>query len=60
MGALVASRWNPVLRAFYQRLCAAGKPKKVALTACMHKLLTLLNAMIKHRTLWQTNHALNS
>tara|TARA_B100002003_G_C14070547_1_gene515044 strand:- start:36 stop:986 length:951 start_codon:yes stop_codon:yes gene_type:complete len=60
MGALVASRWNPVLRAFYQRLCAAGKPKKVALTACMRKLLTLLNAMLKHRTLWLTNHALNS
>ena len=60
MGALVASRWNPVLRTFYQRLCAAGKPKKVALTACMRKLLTLLNAMLKHRTLWQTNHALNS
>ena len=60
MGALVASRWNPVLRVFYQRLCAAGKPKKVALTACMHKLLTILNAMLKHRTLWQTNHALNS
>ena len=60
MGALVASRWNPVLRAFYQRLCATGKPKKVALTACMRKLLTLLNAMLKHRTLWLTNHALNS
>ena len=60
MGALVASRWNPVLRAFYQRLCAAGKPKKVALTACMRKLLTLLNAMLKYRTLWLTNHALNS
>ena len=52
MGALVATRWNPVLRTFYQRLCAAGKPKKVALTACMHKLLTILNAMVKHRTPW--------
>ena len=60
MGALVASRWNPVLRTFYQRLCAAGKPKKVALTACMRKLLTILNAMLKHRTPWQPNHALNS
>jgi transposase len=52
MGALVASRWNPVLRTFYQRLCAAGKPKKVALTACMRKMLTILNAMLKHRTPW--------
>lgn len=52
MAALVASRHNPVLRTFYQRLCAAGKPKKVALVACMHKLLTILNAMLKHRTPW--------
>ena len=43
MAALVATRFNPVLRAFYQRLCAAGKPKKVALTACMRKLLTIVN-----------------
>ena len=41
MAALVASRYNPVLRAFYQRLLAAGKPKKLALTACMRKLLTI-------------------
>ncbi len=60
MGALVASRWNPVLRTFYRRLCAAGKPKKVALTACMRKLLTILNAILKHRTPWQPNHVLNS
>lgn len=52
MGALVAARFNPVIRAFYQRLCAAGKAKKVALTACMRKLLTILNAMMKHRTRW--------
>lgn len=52
MAALVASRFNPVIRSFYQRLCAAGKPKKVALTACMRKLLTILNAMLKHRTPW--------
>lgn len=50
MGALVATRFNPVIRAFYQRLCAAGKAKKVALTACMRKLLIILNAMMKHRT----------
>ena len=60
MATLVAARFNPVIRPFYQRLLAAGKPKKVALTACMRKLLTILNAMIKHRTPWQVDHALNS
>src|SRR3990172_6720860 len=53
MAALVATRFNPVIRPFYQRLLAAGKPKKVALTACMRKLLTILNAMLKHRAPWQ-------
>lgn len=53
MATLVAAHHNPVIRAFYHRLCAAGKPKKVALTACMRKLLTILNAMLKHRTPWQ-------
>lgn len=53
MGAIVAARFNPVIRAFYQRLRAAGKAKKVALTACMHKLLVILNAMLKHRTPWR-------
>ena len=53
MGALSASRHNPVIRAFYQRLLAAGKPKKVALTACMRKLLVILNAMLKHHTPWR-------
>lgn len=52
MGALSGSRHNPVLRALYTRLVAAGKLKKVALTACMHKLLTILNAMVKHHTSW--------
>ena len=47
IGALVASRWNPVVRDIYQRLLAAGKPKKLALTACMRKLLTMLNSMVK-------------
>ena len=56
MAALVAARRNPVLRAFYERLVEAGKPKKVALTACMHKLLTILNAMIRHRTPWSLEH----
>jgi transposase len=53
MGALVATRDNPRMKALYQRLLAAGKLKKVALTACMHKFLTILNAMLKHRTPWQ-------
>jgi transposase len=48
----VATRFNPVIRAFYRRLCAAGKAKKVALVACMRKLLTIINAMLKHRTPW--------
>jgi transposase len=53
-------RHNPVLRAFYERLNAAGKPKKVALTACMRKLLTILNAMLKHHTSWEAHIALAS
>jgi transposase len=52
MAAIVAARFNPVIRAFYQRLCAAGKAKKVALVACMRKLLTIVNAMLKHQTPW--------
>jgi len=55
MAALVATRYNPVIRAFYARLCAAGKPKKVALTACMRKLLTILNALLAHHTPWQSS-----
>jgi len=54
MAALVASRHNPVISIFYQRLLAAGKPKKVALTACMRKLLIILNAMLKHHSSWQS------
>jgi transposase len=53
MGTLVATRYKPRIKAFYARLLAAGKVKKVALTACMHKFLTILNAMLKHRTPWQ-------
>jgi transposase len=53
LGTLVAVQHNPVIRAFYARLLAAGKPKKVALTACMHKLLIILNALLRHRTPWQ-------
>ena len=57
MGAIVAARFNPVIRAFYQRLQRTGKAKKVALTACMRKLLTILNAMLKHRTPWRQMEA---
>ena len=53
MGALVASRFNPVIQDFYQRLLAAGKPKKLALTACMRKLLVILNSMLKHGSPWR-------
>jgi transposase len=52
MATLVATRFNPVIRAFYERLLAAGKRKKVALVAAMRKLLGILNAMAKHRTKW--------
>jgi transposase len=60
MGALIASRHNPVIRDFYQRLVAAGKPKKVALVACMRKLLTILNAMVRTNTCWGERHALTA
>ena len=53
MSAVTASRFNPVIRVFYQRLRAAGKPAKVALTACMRKLLIILNAMLKTQTPWR-------
>ena len=59
MGTLVATRFHPQIKAFYQRLLAAGKRKKVALTACMHTLLTILNAMPKHRTSWQAQEVQN-
>jgi len=53
MAALSATRYNPVIRALYLRLLAAGKPKKVALVACMRKLLTILNAMVRDKKPWQ-------
>jgi len=55
MAALTAVRWNPAIRAFYQRLVAAGKPKKVALVACMRKLLTILNTMVRSNQPWNLN-----
>ena len=57
MPTLAAVRCNPVLRAFHDRLVEAGKPKKVVLTACMRKLLTILNAMVKHNTRWNPQYA---
>jgi transposase len=57
MGALVAARHNPVLRTYYQRLRDAGKPSKVALVAVMRKLLTIVNAMMKHQLKWQPQSA---
>jgi len=53
MAALAAARWNPVIAAFHKRLRAAGKPPKVALTACMRKLLTILNAILRDRQPWR-------
>lgn len=57
MATLVATRHNPVIQAFYARLLAAGKPKKVALVACMRKLLTILNAIVHHETPWVPGYA---
>lgn len=57
MGIVSAIHWNPVIKAFYERLLANHKPTKVALVACMHKLLTILNAMVKHHTTWQVQTA---
>jgi transposase len=53
MGAMVGKRYNPVLKAFYERLVAAGKPKMVALIATARKLLTILNAILRDKTPWQ-------
>jgi transposase len=58
MGALVATRYNPAIKGFYERLLASGKPKKVALVACMRKLLTILNALMRDRAMWRCPHAL--
>lgn len=52
MATLVATRHNVTIKAFYERLCLAGKTKKAAIIACMHKLLIIINAMIKHGTCW--------
>jgi len=53
MAVLSASKHNPVIREFYQRLIAKGKPRMVAITACMRKLLTILNALVRDNTKWR-------
>jgi transposase len=57
MAALTASRRNPVVKAFYEHLIAAGKCPRVALVACMRKLLPMLNAMVRTNTTW--DHSLH-
>jgi transposase len=57
MGTVAGIRANPVLRSFYERLVTSGKPKKLALTACMRKLLVILNTMVKNGTHWQNQPA---
>ena len=59
MSTIAAIRCNSVIRTFYQRLRAAGKPAKVAITACMRKLLTILNAMVRTQTMWDENFCKN-
>jgi transposase len=57
---VVATGYNPAIKMFYQRLCGLGKTKKLALIACMRKLLTTLSPILKHRTAWrmeQPRHA---
>ncbi len=58
MSALSASKYNPSIKSFYQRLIEKGKKPKVALTACMRKLLTILNTMVKNNTAWNINYPL--
>jgi transposase len=59
MAAIVAMRHNPVMREFYERLLKAGKPKKVAIVACMRKLLTIVNAMLRDQSMWDATRHLN-
>ena len=59
MAALVAIQHNPVIKVFHSRLIAAGKPKKVAIVACMRKLLTILNAMLRDQASWNAAKHVN-
>ena len=56
MAALTTTRYNPVIKAFYHRLRAAGKPAKVALTACARNLLSILNSVLRRRSTWGPPH----
>ncbi len=60
MSTLAAIRFNPVIARFYKRLLAAGKPKMVAMVACMRKLLTILNTMLKSGTPWNSEYEKNA
>lgn len=60
MGALVATKRNAIISAFYRRLVAAGKPKKLALVACMRKLLTILNTMVRTRRPWCADYLVST
>ena len=60
MSTLVATRHNPLIKAFYSRLVAAGKPPKLALTACMRKLLTIVNAILRNETPWRWSPSLDA
>jgi len=55
MAMLSAIRYNPIIKAFYQKLVAQGKHKKVAIIACMRKMMTILNAMVRDDQEWQVN-----
>lgn len=55
MAALVATQFNPAIKLFYQRFLAAGKPKKLALVACMRKLITILNTMLRKGEEWNAS-----
>jgi len=57
MAALVAIRHNPLIKAVYQRLIARGRPKKVAIIACLRQLLTILNAIVRDATPWTAQNA---
>jgi len=57
MAVVAAIRFNPIIKAFYRRLIAAGKPPKVAIVACMRKLLVTLNAMVRSSSRWDPNHS---
>jgi transposase len=58
MATMTATKHNPLIKEFYGRLVVAGKPKKVALVACMRKLLAILNAVLRDRIPWRSPHAL--